>query len=80
VVGTGGVNYEQTVTRTATIDYPFRLAFDSQETFQMAVSNVTVFAKQQIDFVILDQVCVRFSHTKQHALGLLLWSSRRFPF
>jgi hypothetical protein len=61
VIGTGGDDYERTVFRTATIDYPFRLAFDSQETFQMQVSNVTVYAKQQIDFVILDQVCVLFS-------------------
>jgi hypothetical protein len=59
-VGTGGANYEQQVTRTATIDYPFRLAFDSQETFQMTVSNVTVYARQQIDFVILNQVCTRY--------------------
>lgn len=76
-VGTGGSNYEQAVPRTATIDFPFRLAFDSQETFQMQVSNVTVYAKQQIDFVILNQVCrpyVRLlspgSYTSSASFGL----------
>lgn len=55
-VGTGGADYEVQVIRNATIDYPFRLAFKSQESFNMTVSNVTVYARQQIDWLILNRV------------------------